>query len=224
MQYAKFEKSAWYWWSLLTYAKSQLKPYRPSILCARIPSLSAPSLLDISSNILEGLLSCLRNVVIERSFGVGGKALDTMLALIPKCCVQCWNHGRQEAAEYTSIWALLSSWFLESVLTPLALEGGSCCWAPDCLSGGGDWRPWFGADILDGLILWSSVAAVRSLTFRRKEGQLSGTSLVEETGRTSRWILNWNTSFWRQSWIELDDERRSCLSKYKLSRKLFWPH
>ena len=33
------------------------------------------------------------------------------------------------------------------MLTPCPLEGASFCWAPDEVSGEGDWRPWFCEDI-----------------------------------------------------------------------------
>ena len=33
-------------------------------------------------------------------------------------------------------------------------ETGSCCWDPDWRSGGGDWRPGFGADIVLFVFVW----------------------------------------------------------------------
>jgi len=43
---------------------------------------------------------------------------------------------------------LLSSLLLVPSLTPWPSDGASCCWAPVDLSGSGDWRPSFCADIL----------------------------------------------------------------------------
>ena len=77
----------------LCYVPDETMPVINRGLGIRTTPLPMLSLFDIPSNIINGFLRCLCNVVIERSLGVGGEALEWRISDATKVYEGAFEHG-----------------------------------------------------------------------------------------------------------------------------------